>query len=179
MYKNIFEVFLSNWESLILLFSFCVFGGIEGVIEAYLKHLDNRSGQTVPQVVSSAFWTKQKLYRFSYKCFRLLIVFGIISVSFFAGLKVTGAIMSGGFGNILWQYAILIPSFKMYKVFTKVMSDVENKTDEAGKEATKLFKSGYNTAFAMYERIKDLNSVTTENTDKKEDSTNDEDNENK
>lgn len=172
MYKSIIEVILSNWESLILLLTFCFLGGMEGVVESYLKHLDNQSGQAVPQAVSTAFWTKRKFFRFSYKCLRILILFSILSVSFFAGLKVTGALVSGGLANVLWHYAILIPSYKMYKVFTKVMSDVENKTDEAASEAGKVY-SGYNTAITIYEHIKGLNSAISENADEKKDSTDD------
>lgn len=175
MFKSILEFIISYWEPLTTLFIFCIIGAGDGVMESYLKHLDNQ--QTASQTISTAFWTKRKFLRFSYKFIRLLILFGILSVSFIAGLKVFGAIVSGGIGSINWHYAILIPSYKLYKVSTLIKGDVDNKTDEAANEASKLY-SGYNTALTMFESIKGLNSATSENKDEKKDSTNDEGNEN-
>lgn len=69
--------------------------------------------------------------------------------------------MDGGVASINWNYVLLMPSFKMYKAFTKVMSDVVNNTDEAANDASKVF-SGYNTVFGLYESLKSLQSSTTE-----------------
>ncbi|UZN01235.1 hypothetical protein OL548_34340 (plasmid) [Lysinibacillus sp. MHQ-1] len=42
--------------------------------------------------------------------------------------------MDGGVASMNWNNVLLMPSFKLYKAFTKVMSDVVNNTDEAAND---------------------------------------------
>ncbi|UZN01243.1 hypothetical protein OL548_34390 (plasmid) [Lysinibacillus sp. MHQ-1] len=85
----------------------------------------------------------------------------ILSISFVSSIKVILAIMNVGVGGINWNFLILIPSFKIYKAFTKVMSDVVNDTDDAANDAYKMYPS-YNTILGMYESLKTIQSSTIE-----------------
>ena len=148
-------------------------GAIEGVLEEYLKFMDKRNSEAPVDENQSeeqqptSFWTKQRILRFNYKCWRLLVIIIILTVSFLSLLNVIMAIMNGGLGSIDWKYVVLMPSFKIYKAFTKVMSDVINDTDEAANDASKVY-SGYNTALGLYESLKSLQSSTTETETEKE-----------
>lgn len=151
-----------------------VFLGLtEGVLEEYLKFVDIKKleesaaedDQSDP-LQPLTFWSKQRFVRFIFKLSRMLVILIILSISIVASLKVILAIMYGGVDSINWNYVVLMPSFKMYKAFTKVMSDVVNNTDEAANDASKVY-SGYNTEFGLYENLKSIQSSTTERETKK------------
>ncbi|MFJ7891389.1 hypothetical protein ACIQYL_25520 [Lysinibacillus xylanilyticus] len=163
-------IFLSSMKiAIILLFIFSVLGAIEGIVEEYFKFMDKkakeaseqRTGQSMDQEVESSFWTKQRAYRFLYKYLRMIIILIILCTTIYSTLNVIIVIKTGGFANINWNYVILIPAFKIYKAFTKVMSDVVNETDEAASDVSKVH-TGYNTAFKVYEKLRTLNSTETE-----------------
>ncbi|MBX8945869.1 hypothetical protein [Lysinibacillus sp. K60] len=165
----IFDFILSMMPALYVIGSIVIIGALEGVLEEYFKFMDKRVLEVVaateddhsnPQLPST-FWSKQRIVRLIFKLSRMLMILIILSISFISTLKVILAIMDGGVASINWNYVLLMPSFKMYKAFTKVMSDVVNNTDEAANDASKVF-SGYNTVFGLYESLKSLQSSTTE-----------------
>jgi len=90
----------------------------------------------------------------------------ILSIACVSSLKVILAIMEDGFCSINWNYVVLMPLFKIYKAFTKVMGDVVNDTDEAANDVSKVY-SGYNTVFGLYESLKSFQSSNTEKETKK------------
>ncbi|MGE7843655.1 hypothetical protein ACQKNX_23100 [Lysinibacillus sp. NPDC093712] len=154
--------------SLIVLGFIVILGAIEGVLEEYLKYMDEKKEEesTIEEeranpLLSSTFWSKQRIVRFIYKFARMIVILIILSISFIALLKTILDFMNGGLGDINWNYVVLMPSFKIYKAFTKVMTDVVNNTDEAANDASKVY-SGYNTAFGLYESLKSLHSASTE-----------------
>ncbi|MDD1504882.1 hypothetical protein PVA17_19265 [Lysinibacillus sp. CNPSo 3705] len=156
-------------ESLIALVFFVLIGAGEGILEEYLKFMDEKNNeaeadnnQTTNQQPRK-FWTKKRLIRFMYKCGRLLAIIIILFISFWSGLKITMNILNGELGNIDWRFVLLMPSYKIYKAFTKVMKDVMNNTDEAANDASKVY-SGYNTVFEV---LKSLHSSTSEKEIKK------------
>lgn len=165
----IFDFILSVMPALYVIGSIVTLGALEGVVEEYFKFMDTRilevaatteDDQSNPQSPST-FWSKQRIVRFIFKLSRMLMILIILSISFISTLKVILAIMDGGVASINWNYVLLMPLFKMYKAFTKVMSDVVNNTDEAANDASKVF-SGYNTVFGLYESLKSFQSSTTE-----------------
>ncbi len=173
IFATIFDVFVSMKVSLFVLGIIIVLGSVEGVLLEYLKFVDTKKleesaaeeDQSNP-LQPLTFWSKQRIVRFIFKLTRMLVILIILSISFVASLKVILAIMYGGVGSIDWNYVVLMPSFKMYKAFTKVMSDVVNDTDEAANDASKVY-SGYNTVFGLYESLKSIQSSTTERETKK------------
>lgn len=155
-----------------------ILGAIEGVLEEYLKYMDeNKENESTIEeeqanpLESSTFWSKQRIVRFIYKFARMIVILIILSIPFIALLKTILDFMNGGLGDINWNYVVLMPSFKIYKAFTKVMTDVVNNTDEAANDAPKVY-SGYNTAFGLYESLKTLHSATTETEKETKNSTN-------
>lgn len=144
-------------------------GTVEGVLTEYFKFVDKNEGldeataedeQSNP-IQPTTFWTKHRKERFAFKLSRMLVILIILSISFVFSIKVILAIMNVGVSGINWNFVILIPSFKIYKVFTKVMSDVVNGTDDAANDATMMYPS-YNTILGMYESLKSIQSSTIE-----------------
>lgn len=165
----IFDFILSVRPSLYVIGSIVILGALEGVLEEYFKFKDKRilevaaateDDQSNPQSTST-FWSKQRIVRFIFKLSRMLIILIILSISFISTLKVILVIMDGGVASMNWNDVLLMPSFKLYKAFTKVMSEVVNNTDEAANDASKVY-SGYNTVFGLYESLKSLQPFTTE-----------------
>jgi len=163
--------------SLFVLGFIVILGAVEGVLEEYFKFVDEKikekaaaeDEQSNPHQPST-FWSKQRVVRFIFKLSRMLVILIILTISIVASLKVILAIMYGGVDSINWNYVVLMPSFKMYKAFTKVMSDVVNNTDEAANDAAKVY-SGYNTVFGLYESLKSIQSSTTEREETKKPNT--------
>jgi len=175
----IINALISMKASLFVLGFIVILGAVEGVLEEYFKFVDKKikeeaaaeDEQSNPHQPST-FWSKQRIVRFIFKLTRMLVILIILSITFVSSLQVVLAIYYGGVGNINWNYVLLMPSFKVYKSFTKVMSDVVNDTDEAANDASKVY-SGYNTAFGLYESLKSLQSSTTEREIKKTTNTED------
>ena len=170
----IIDVLMSMKLSLTVLGFVVIIGALEGVLEEYFKFVDkkkleeatteNEQPNPLPPLT---FWSKQRLIRFIFKLSCMLMILIVLSISFVSSLKVILAFMNGGLGNINWNYIVLMPSFKIYKAFTKVMGDVVNDTDEAANEASKVYSS-YNTVLGLYESLKSFqSSQTIENETKK------------
>lgn len=144
-------------------------GTVEGILTEYFKFLDKNEGldeATVEDEESNPtqqtiFWTRHRKKRFIFKLSRMLVILIILTISFVSSIKVILAIMNVGVDGINWNILILIPSFKIYKAFTKVMSDVVNDTDDAANDASKMYPS-YNTILGMYESLKSIQSSTIE-----------------
>lgn len=144
-------------------------GTVEGILTEYFKFLDKNEGldeATVEDEESNPtqqtiFWTRHRKKRFIFKLSRMLVILIILTISFVSSIKVILAIMNVGVDGINWNILILIPSFKIYKAFTKVMSDVVNDTDDAANDASKVYPS-YNTILGMYESLKTIQSSTIE-----------------
>lgn len=168
--------------SLIVLGFIFVVGTMEGILEEYLKFMDKKdleesavaAEQTNPQQ-SGAFWSLKRGMRLLYKLSRMLIILLLLTISFVSLLNVIMATLDGGLSTLNWNYVVLMPSLKIYKAFTKVMSDVVNNTDEAVNDVSKVF-SGYNTVFGLYENLKSIHTAVKEketknSTDKTDDNT--------
>ncbi|MFG3435103.1 hypothetical protein [Lysinibacillus fusiformis] len=160
--------------AILLLVLFSVLGAVEGVIEEYFKFVDKKAReftansveQGMVQQEETSFWTKQRLYRFLYKFVRMIVILTVLCVSFYSVLQVVMVYTTDGdLKNINWNFVFLIPAFKIYKAFTKVMSDVMNGTDEAASDASKV-NSGYETAFRLYENLRAQHSSSTTETEK-------------
>lgn len=144
-------------------------GTVEGILTEYFKFLDKNEGldeATVEDEESNPtqqtiFWIRHRKKRFIFKLSRMLVILIILTISFVSSIKVILAIMNVGVDVINWNILILIPSFKIYKAFTKVMSDVVNDTDDAANDASKMYPS-YNTILGMYESLKSIQSSTIE-----------------
>lgn len=144
-------------------------GTVEGILTEYFKFLDKNEGldeATVEDEESNPtqqtiFWIRHRKKRFIFKLSRMLVILIILTISFVSSIKVILAIMNVGVDGINWNILILIPSFKIYKAFTKVMSDVVNDTDDAANDASKMYPS-YNTILGMYESLKSIQSSTIE-----------------
>ncbi|MGE7811211.1 hypothetical protein [Lysinibacillus capsici] len=144
-------------------------GTVEGILTEYFKFLDKNEGldeATVEDEESNPtqqtiFWIRHRKKRFIFKLSRMLVILIILTISFVSSIKVILAIMNVGVDGINWNILILIPSFKIYKAFTKVMSDVVNDTDDAANDASKVYPS-YNTILGMYESLKTIQSSTIE-----------------
>lgn len=165
----IIDTLISMKFSLFYLGIVIFLGTVEGVLTEYFKFVDKNEGLDVATVEDeqpnsiqpTTFWTKHRKKRFIFKLSRMLVILIILSISFVSSIKVILAIMNGGAGGINWNFLILIPSFKIYKAFTKVMSDVVNDTDDAANDASKMYPS-YNTILGMYESLKTIQSSTIE-----------------
>lgn len=170
--------------AILLLVLFSVLGAVEGVIEEYFKFVDKKARESTAnsleqgmvQQEETSFWTKQRLYRFLYKFVRMIVILTVLCISFYSVLQVIIVYTTdGGLKNINWNFVFLIPAFKIYKAFTKVMSDVVNGTDEAARDASKVH-SGYDTAFRLYENLKAKHSsAITEDEKETKNPTNDKD----
>lgn len=168
--------------SLIVLGFIFVVGTMEGILEEYLKFMEQKdlevSAVIAEQTTSNqpeAFWSLKRGMRLVYKLSRMLIIFLLLVISFVSVLNVIMASLDGGLSTLNWNYVVLMPSLKIYKAFTKVMSDVVNNTDEAVNDVSKVF-SGYNTVFGLYENLKSIHTVVKEketknSTDKTDDNT--------
>lgn len=165
----IIDTLISMKFSLFYLGIVIFLGTVEGVLTEYFKFVDKNEGLDVATVEDeqpnsiqpTTFWTKHRKKRFIFKLSRMLVILIILSISFVSSIKVILAIMNVGAGGINWNFLILIPSFKIYKAFTKVMSDVVNDTDDAANDASKMYPS-YNTILGMYESLKTIQSSTIE-----------------
>lgn len=153
--------------SLIVLGFIFVVGTMEGILEEYLKFMDKKdleesavAAEQNPQQ-PGAFWSLKIGMRLVYKLSRMLIILLLLTISFVSVLNVIIATLDGGLSTLNWNYVVLMPSLKIYKAFTKVMSDVVNNTDEAVNDVSKVF-SGYNTVFGLYENLKTIHSAFTE-----------------
>lgn len=150
-----------------------IIGALEGILEEYLKFVDkkileeavSKDEQSDP-LQPSTFWSKHLIVRFIFKLSRMLMILIILSIACVSSLKVILAIMEDGFSSVNWNYVVLMPLFKIYKAFTKVMGDVVNDTDEAANDVSKVY-SGYNTVFGLYESLKSFQSSNTEEETKK------------
>ncbi|MFJ7982193.1 hypothetical protein ACIQ1D_18185 [Lysinibacillus xylanilyticus] len=175
----IINALLSMKASLFVLGFIAILGAVEGVLEEYFKFMDKKikeeaaaeDEQSNPHQPST-FWSKEIFVRFVFKLSRVFVILIILFITFVSSFHVVLAIYYGGVGSIDWNYVVLMPSFKMYKAFTKVMSDVVNDTDEAANDASKVY-SGYNKVFGLYESLKSLQSSTTERETKKTTNTED------
>lgn len=168
--------------SLIVLGFIFVVGTMEGILEEYLKFMEQKdlevSAVIAEQTTSNqreAFWSLKRGMRLVYKLSRMLIIFLLLVISFVSVLNVIMASLDGGLSTLNWNYVVLMPSLKIYKAFTKVMSDVVNNTDEAVNDVSKVF-SGYNTVFGLYENLKSIHTAVKEketknSTDKTDDNT--------
>ncbi|MGE7988782.1 hypothetical protein [Lysinibacillus fusiformis] len=165
----IIDTLISMKFSLFYLGIVIFLGTVEGVLTEYFKFVDKNEGLDVATVENeqpnsiqpTTFWTKHRKKRFIFKLSRMLVILIILSISFVSSIKVILAIMNVGAGGTNWNFLILIPSFKIYKAFTKVMSDVVNDTDDAANDASKMYPS-YNTILGMYESLKTIQSSTIE-----------------
>ncbi|MEB2280159.1 hypothetical protein LAV73_09135 [Lysinibacillus xylanilyticus] len=161
----IYDALISFKPSMFALGIVVIIGALEGVLEEYLKFVDKKIFEetaTIDEQPDSlqppTFWSKHLIVRFIFKLSRMLIILIILSIACFSSLKVIMAIMDGGFGSINWNYVVLMPLFKIYKAFTKVMGDVVNDTDEAANDVSKVY-SGYNTVFELYESLKEIKKI--------------------
>ncbi len=165
----IIDTLISLQFSLFYLGIVIFLGTVEGILTEYFKFLDKNEGldeATVEDEESNPtqqtiFWTRHRKKRFIFKLSRMLVILIILTISFVSSIKVILAIMNVGVDGINWNILILIPSFKIYKAFTKVMSDVVNDTDDAANDASKVYPS-YNTILGMYESLKTIQSSTIE-----------------
>lgn len=165
----IIDTLISMKFSLFYLGIVIFLGTVEGVLTEYFKFVDKNEGLDVATVEDerpnpiqpTTFWTKHRKKRFIFKLSRMLVILIILSISFVSSIKVILAIMNVGVDGINWNFLMLIPSFKIYKAFTKVMSDVVNDTDDAANDASKMYPS-YNTILGMYESLKTIQSSTIE-----------------
>ncbi len=89
---------------------------------------------------------------------RLLLMLVILSTSLISLFKVIMTFMGIEFGSTNLNAVVLMASFKIYKVFTKLMPDVVNGTDEAANDVSKL----YITALRFDEWLKSLISSISE-----------------
>lgn len=165
----IIDTLISMKFSLFYLGIVIFLGTVEGVLTEYFKFVAKNEGLDVATVEDeqpnpiqpTTFWTKHRKKRFIFKLSRMLVILIILSISFVSSIKVILAIMNVGVDGINWNFLMLIPSFKIYKAFTKVMSDVVNDTDDAANDASKMYPS-YNTILGMYESLKTIQSSTIE-----------------
>ncbi|MFJ7890463.1 hypothetical protein ACIQYL_20585 [Lysinibacillus xylanilyticus] len=134
----IINALLSIKASLFLLGFIVILGAVEGVIKEYFKLVDKKNleeaavedGQLNPHQPST-FWSKQRLIRFIFKLSRMLVILIILLIAFVSSIKVILAIYYGGVGSINWNYVVLMPSFQIYKAFSKVMSNVVKAANDA------------------------------------------------
>ncbi|MFJ7890461.1 hypothetical protein ACIQYL_20575 [Lysinibacillus xylanilyticus] len=155
--------------SLIVLGFIIVVGTFEGILEEHLKFMGNKNleeSAVKEDLQSPTFWSLQRGMRLIFKLSRMLVTLVIITISFVSILHVLMSVLDGGLGTLNWNYIVLMPSFKIYKAFTKVMSDVVNNTDEAVDDVSKVF-SGYNAVIDGYENLKPFHKALKENAIKK------------
>ncbi|MFJ8519468.1 hypothetical protein [Lysinibacillus xylanilyticus] len=178
IFTTLFEVVSSMEISLIVLGFIIVVGTFEGILEEHLKFMGNKNleeSAVKEDLQSPTFWTVQRGMRLIFKLSRMLVTLVIVTISFVSVLQVLMAVLGGGLGTLNRNYFVLMHSFKIYKAFTKVMSDVVNNTDEAVNDVSKVF-SGYNTIISGYENLKLIRTAFTEKeiknpTNKTDDST--------
>ncbi|MGE7811242.1 hypothetical protein [Lysinibacillus capsici] len=134
-------------------------GTIEGIIEQFIKYRKVTTEEDLScQQETSTFLTKQMISIFIYKMLRLLLMLVILSTSLISLLKVIMTFMGIEFGSTNLNAVVLMASFKIYKVFTKLMPDVVNGTDEAANDVSKL----YITVLRLDEWLKSLISSISE-----------------
>ncbi|MGE7811235.1 hypothetical protein [Lysinibacillus capsici] len=173
IFVEIFDAFESIRLSLFFLGLFIFLGTIEGSIEEYIHYMDKKSTteeESSSQHLSS-FLTKQMIAIFFFKKLRLLLMLVVLSTAYMSLLKVIINFVDGGFGSINWNTVVLMPSFMIYRTFTKLMPDVVNGTDEAASEVSKMHNTALRLSEWLITFISSIHEIRKNSTNNKDDST--------